>query len=589
MSTANNKPKKKKKLSAEEKEFQKEQGAHKKSIRALMENIGFKRVSGVENKHFEYKDRMTELDDVFYYENIIILMEYTIGKPGDHLLKKKIIYDNINCNTIEFIDFLQQCDRMPILIGILQEILKKYTLQELRLKVVYASKQGVSEEHKKLMNSIIFFDFSIVKYFESIAKIIKRSSRFEFFDFLNISLNEVGENIQKGSSEEKSAFLGQILPEAKSSFDRGYKIVTFYIDASSLLKRAYVLRSDGWRNSKNINMYQRLLIANKIQAMRKYLHERARVFVNNIIVALNSEDIKLYDAEDRILSINDKGDIVCSSSKNQPVKIEIIDKANIIGIIDGQHRLYAYHEGDDSYETSIANLRKVQNLLVTGILFPPNKSEAERLRFQARLFLEINATQQGAAAALKQSIEEILDPSSAIAIAKSILAKLNDSGPLANRFERYWFENQKLKTSSIISFGIKLLIKREGNDTLFALWDNKNKEDLKSNRINDLLLNDYQEFCATCIRDIFSGIKGNLPDDAWQISGNKSMGILNVTTINGVINCLRLLIENNKTGDREYYLRHFENIGDLFNFKMYKSSQYRKMGEALYVKFFSSR
>lgn len=578
--------KKRKKLSAEEKAQRREQFAHKKSIRTLLENIGFKRISGIENKHFEYMNRKTELDDVFYYENVIILMEYTIGRSSEHLLTKKIIYDNINNDTIAFIDFIQHSDRVLSFSDTLQEILKNYTLQELRLKIVYASKYGVSEEHKKLVKSITFLDFATVKYFESITRIVKRSSRFEFFDFLEINFKEVGSNIQKGSSEEKSSFLGQILPEAKSSFDRGYKIVTFYIDASSLLKRAYVLRSDGWRNSENINMYQRLLIGNKIQEMRRYLHEKSRVFVNNLIVVLNSEDIKLYDSNGKMLSINDKGDIILSEPRTQPAKIEIIDKANIIGIIDGQHRLYAYHEGDDIYEASIAKLRNVQNLLVTGILFPPKTQEAERLRFQARLFLEINATQQGAAAALKQSIEEILHPLSTISIAKSILAKLNDSGPLTDHFEKYWYETQKLKTSSIISFGMKLLVKTEGTDTLFSLWDNKNKENLKSNLVDDQLLNEYKEFCTTCIRDIFSGVKGNLPSDLWQISGKKSKGILNVTTINGIINCLRLLIENQKTGDREYYLQHFKNIRN-FDFKAYKSSQYRKMGEALYAQYFS--
>lgn len=95
--------KKRKKLSAEEKAQRREQFAHKKSIRTLLENIGFKRISGIENKHFEYMNRKTELDDVFYYENVIILMEYTIGRSSEHLLTKKIIYDNINNDTIAFI------------------------------------------------------------------------------------------------------------------------------------------------------------------------------------------------------------------------------------------------------------------------------------------------------------------------------------------------------------------------------------------------------------------------------------------------------------------------------------------------------
>ena len=49
-------------------------------------------------------------------------------------------------------------------------------------------------------------------------------------------------------------------------------------------------------------------------------------------------------------------------------------------------RTYAYHEGDDIYEPHIAKLRKIQNLLVTGILFPQKESKESRLKFEANLF-----------------------------------------------------------------------------------------------------------------------------------------------------------------------------------------------------------
>ena len=82
---------KKKKLSPEELAFRKEQRDQKKEIREIMKRIGFIRLSDIDGKEFVYKDRKSEIDDIFVCENIIILTEYTIGEP--HLLKKSLIYN----------------------------------------------------------------------------------------------------------------------------------------------------------------------------------------------------------------------------------------------------------------------------------------------------------------------------------------------------------------------------------------------------------------------------------------------------------------------------------------------------------------
>ena len=70
-----------------------------------------------------------------------------------------------------------------------------------------------------------------------------------------------------------------------------------------------------------------------------------------------------------------------------------------------------------------------------------------------------------------------------------------------------------------------------------------------------------------------------------NIYSSKSNGMLNVTFINGVLNVLRLLIENNKISDIQNYKGKLKDI-DKFDFKKYKSSQYRKMGKDIYAKYF---
>ena len=54
-----------------------------------------------------------------------------------------------------------------------------------------------------------------------------------------------------------------------------------------------------------------------------------------------------------------------------------------------------------------------------------------------------------------------------------------------------------------------------------------------------------------------------------------------------MLNVLRLLIENNKISDIQNYKEKLKDI-DKFDFKKYKSSQYRKMGKDIYAKYFEN-
>lgn len=439
---------------------------------------------------------------------------------------------------------------------------------------------------------VVFFDYHIVKYFYSLTKVIKRSSKYEFFDFLNIPIKQVGENIKSSSAISSNTFCGHILPEEKSSFQEGYKIVSFYIDAESLLKRAYVFRQNGWRDIENVGHYQRMLVASKIASMRKYLADKNRVFINNVIVSIATDKIKLFDTNNIEFKLNKKGQFEGNNSTDvTPAFIQINDECNVIGIIDGQHRTYAYHEGDDLYEAKISEQRKIQNLLVTGILFPSDETIQKRLKFEANLFMEINSTQTNANSQLKQEIELMLNPFSSIAIAKKILYELNVSGPLGNLIEHYWYEKGKIKTASIVSYGLKPLIKVDdikATDSLYLIWPNAEKSKLKHKDCEDFdLLKDYVTFCVTKIRDIMIAFKSELTNEQWTIySRTTQHGILSVTFINGILNVLRLLIQNNKIASVVDYRAKLKSISS-FNFRQYKSSQYRKLGEDIYNAYFN--
>lgn len=355
------------------------------------------------------------------------------------------------------------------------------------------------------------------------------------------------------------------------------------------MRRSFVLRQEGWREKSNIGYYQRMFDAKKISRMRKYLTEKERVFVNNIISTISEDKITLYNENDEILKIDNDGQFVDQKLQlATPAKIEICDECNIIGLIDGQHRTYAYHEGDDSYERIIQSKRKVQNLLVTGIIFPKNEKKENRLKFEANLFLEINSNQSNVRSQLKQEIELMISPFSTIAVSKRILSRLNESGPFNNMIEQYSFEKGKLKTTSIVSYGLPPLIKIEAEktDSLFHLWTHPEKHKLlqKDNEEYDLLM-EYIDFSAEKIRDLFIGAKANLKDKWEPYSPKNTSGVINVTFFNGIINLLRFIILGGKVSTKEDYIKSFTNL-ETFNFKGYKSSQYRTLGEDLYKKYF---
>ena len=340
------------------------------------------------------------------------------------------------------------------------------------------------------------------------------------------------------------------------------------------MKRSYVLRKEGWAEVDG--GYQRMFLKNKIKEMREYLTNEKRVFVNNIIVTLPSEtNLK-----------NDKGKTIEFEefTETKPVEIEIPLKFNCIGLIDGQHRVYSYHEGIDKYEKSIIPLRTMQNLLVTGIRYPKEISEIERTRFEAKLFLEINSKQSNARPDLKQAIELILTPFSLIAIAKGVITRLAKKGPLESLLHEHFFDEGKIKTTSIVSYGLKPLVKLGGHDSLFNVWTNINKHKLEDKK-DIALLDEYKSYCAAELNKILVAVRINVSPQGLWTTDKKVSNFLTPKAINGFINCLRFLIENGKTGDIEYYTKKLIGIHEL-KIVSYNSSHYRRMGEDIYNDYF---
>ena len=162
---------------------------------------------------------------------------------------------------------------------------------------------------------------------------------------------------------------------------------------------------------------------------------------------------------------------------------------------------------------------------------------------------------------------------------------LGEQGPLESYLKQYFYDKDKIPTTSIVSYGLSPLVKLSGDDSLFKLWKNREKESLiKGN--NKQLLNLYKEFCVSELNKILEAFKNNVSEDKWT-PDKKISRFLTPTSINGLINCLRLLIKNNKTGSTEYYQEKLKQISN-FKFEDYKSSQWTSLGDELYKKFFEN-
>ncbi|MGV1864305.1 MULTISPECIES: DGQHR domain-containing protein [unclassified Rhizobium] len=574
MKTPKAKSRKKKKLSPEEIKQSRIKREHIKLVKNSFRAVGFSNIPTASDKEFTFDGVTSDFDDVYVHENLIVLVEYTISQESDvsaHLKKKKMVYDKINLSTVDSANFL--FNKFP---DIRIAVDNRYCLHQLRIVICYCSLNIVKGELKELIPGIKFLDYNIARYFDVLSKTVKLSARYEIFDFFGLSAKDVGTGVLT-SSEGTVKYPGSVLPESHSNFGADFKVVSFYMDPEALLERSYVLRKYGWKDGGSV--YQRMISKPKVNLIRRYLRDQRRVFINNIIVTLPN-DTKLLDENGD--TINPKG-----LQDTQPGIIQIPSRFNTIGIIDGQHRVFSYHEGG-LYEDDISKLRVQQNLLVTGIVFPKNMSEEDRLKFEATLFLEINSTQTNARSDLKQEINLIINPYSADSIAKRVANFLNDNnGPLRDEFERYFFEKGKLKTTSVVSFALKPLVNPSSRASLYRLWSDPDKSAILTGS-DAVKLTEYVKFCGGEINKLFSAVKANLPSERWTADRKQPKRFLATANVNGILGALRRSSAAGTLESFDTYRSKLDGVA-TFPFDSFKSSQYNRMSGEIFTKFLEAK
>ncbi|ELK4741073.1 DGQHR domain-containing protein [Pseudomonas aeruginosa] len=578
-----------KRMTADERarmQLKREQTRFRTGVHEIFQKSGFEFIPS-EDKHFTLKtandgERTTELDGVYITENIIVIVEDTHRNPAkEHLAKKRLFAELATKHTTTLVETFKE--HLPDFDNYFNK--KNYSEEDYVIRYTYFSMYPIGMEHIEAANraGIIVVERPLANYFSALVKTIAKSAKYEILKFLKIEYSEIGmARVSGRGAGTDSKYHGFLLPERNSTYPDGYKVISFYADPSSLLKKSYVLRKNSWTDPDK--SYQRIIDTKKIRLMRKYLCESKRVYVNNIIATLPSEtNIQEFkstpkEGKPRQLAPDEL-------KKVKPVTITLPDEFNVVGLIDGQHRVFSYHEGYDIHENDISKLRDCQNLLVTGIIYPEEVTEDERIQFEAKLFLEINDRQTKVKSALTQEIELIVNPYSTTAVARAVIAKLARNGPLKDRLEEHVFDDaKKLKISSIVSYGLKPLIKRDGDDSLYSVWDEpKLKEEISKQPKNKAALNKYIDFCHVEINKILQAAMESNPSQ-WHIDHESKM--LTPTSINGLIRCLRLIIENEDNMSLETYRDRLKRFGD-FDFNQFKSSHWNLMGTSIYEKYFS--
>lgn len=562
---------KRKKLNGDKKEQLRLQKKLRKDVRLIFSNAGFTLIPQ-EDINVEINRQKSDLDNIFIFENLIVVAEDTIGtnNKSDHLRKKAEFAKNCINNKSAVIKFLKT--NIP---AYKNSSATRYGDSDIHLTFLYVFRSEIDSLHQQRYKPTLnFMDQKVLSYFLSLSKTIKKSARFEIFKFLGIDFEKIGDQRSYTPSND---YTGLILPETPSGFPADYILVSFLIDPTTLLRQSYVLRKDGWQD--NDFVYQRILIGSKILNMRKYLTEEGRVFVNNVIVTL-PDDVKLVDINNGNALVTP----ISASAVKRPVKIQIPQKAGNVGIIDGQHRVFSYHEGDDIHEQIISQMRDKQHLLATGIIFPKSMTEDDRVKFGAKLFLEINDKQTRTNAALRQVIGIIVNPFEEISIAKMVVNELARRAPMNNVLEQHFFDKGKLKTTSIVSYGMKHVVKLSGNDSFFHAFSNRKRNNLLKGK-DRVLLNQYVKFCADEMNVFLQAFKKNIPANMWTTDQNISR-VLTATTITGLIQCMRLLIKNNAHGNLDYYDKCFKKLVGKIDFTpgkfKYKSSHWKELGDKIY-------
>jgi DGQHR domain-containing protein len=491
----------------------------KRLIRTMFTNLGFVHIK-TEGKEAQFGHKTGELDAVFLYENVLLLVEETTGaSPFDHAKNKRLLAEQIVASKSDFINWLAA--EFPDY----KDALSRYVPSRFKVFFLYISKTDMElDEHDEaLLAPMKVVTPRALTYFAKLGKTIRRSAKTDLWRFLELTSNDIG--AVNASNDVKTIETTIISPDDSTGFSNGVRLVSFMISADVLLRNCYVLRKDNWEYTTDL--YQRLIDTNRIKKIREYVASGS-AFLNNIIVGL-PPDVTFQKSDKKPIALSDIQDF-------QGYRMTIPDEFNSLCLIDGQHRVFAHYEGIDDLEPKVAVIRGKIHLLATGLIFPDKMNELERLQLQSEIFLDINSNTKPVPADVLLAIQSLRAPFADVAIARRVLELLNKKAAFRGMFQLSQMDQAPIKIASIVKFALRYLVDIDSDNGLYTQWikGNKSRKALRDKDTEDLL-DEYVKYCATTLDLYFGAFKASHSAE-WTDPESK---ITSTTVINAMIIALR--------------------------------------------------
>jgi DGQHR domain-containing protein len=551
---------KREKLSPEEREQRRIQRAYSRRIRETFTRAGFDHLA-TDGKEFVAGLSKVELDAVYVYRNVILIVEDTTSKdPRSHLKKKHLAASQILDNPGDLLKWLRE--HFPERIeaaGVIPD--GRY-----QLRYLYFSRHPLllSETDVSLFAPCIVVEESRARYLHQLSRTIHYSARNEILQFLEIPPTMLGASASSAGSADFSTTI--IYPEGSVGLPGGVTAVSFMMSADFLLRNSYVLRKDGWEESAWL--YQRLLDPKKIAAVRRFIARDNGSFLNNVIVSL-PRTAMFKDSSNKQIDI-------ASAQEFTEATMVLPDSPWSIALIDGQHRVYAHYEGNDALEPAMAKVRSTRHLLVTGLVFPEDTSVEAQRQLESAVFVDINSNAKNVPADVLLYVSSLRQPFSDVSIARRVLVKLNQSGAFHGMLQLSLLSEAPIPVASIIRFALRRVVTltpADGAVSLFASWTAA--EDVRNavrKGENVSALEDYVAYCATTIGAMFSALKQVHADD-WKDPDSR---ILSITSINGFVLAFGRSLSTLGPLSRDEYVDRFQKAGFKFDRPSFSfaSSQY---------------
>lgn len=445
-----------------------EQRRFTRLIRTMFTNMGFSHIP-TEGREAKFGNKTGEIDAVFIHENVLLVVEETTSKkPFEHAKNKRLLAEQIHGSLGQFLQWLRtEFPEHEVALG-------AYSDKRFQLFYLYISRTDMTldDDATELLAPMIVVSTRALNYFDKLAKTIRRSAKADLWRFLKLTSRDIGAT--NATDDVKTVDTTIISPDDSTGFKNGIRLVSFMISADVLLRNAYVLRKDNWEYSTDL--YQRLVDASRIKKIRQYVADDNSAFLNNVILGLPS-NVTFQKSDRTPIRLDEVQDY-------SPYRMTIPDEFNSLCIIDGQHRVYAHYEGTDNLEPRVAAIRGKVHLLATGLIFPSDMDELDRLKLQSEIFLAINSNSKPVPADVLLAIQSLQAPYADVAVARRVLELLNKKAAFRNKFQLSQMDQAPIKIASIVKFALRYLVDIDSEPGLFAEWkkEDPGREVLRNKR-----------------------------------------------------------------------------------------------------------